>query len=122
MLNKEVLELRNKLYEVLKKEFAGTKYRVRPRSPQKFNADEESTIVICCPNDTHQICGVQVQAKEGPFKIWFNDYPAWELETSYPVQVFGKNGAGAGSGAGFYIKSLNHCIAEIKDFLQHYYE
>jgi len=122
MITIQVKNLRDELYEALKKEFAGSKYFIRPRSPQKYSADEESTIVICYPTDTHQICGVQVQTKEGPFKIWFNDHPAWELETAYPVQVFGKNGAGAGSGSGFYIKSLNRCIAEIKDFLQHYYE
>ena len=121
MLSERVISLRNELYDILKYEFLESKFTVRPRSPQKYSSDEESTIVICYPNDTHQICGVQVQEKEGPFKIWFNDHPAWELETTYPVQVFAKNGTGAGSGYGFYIESMNHCVAEIKDFLNHYY-
>lgn len=116
------MKLRDELYEELKKDYLETKYIVRPRSYAKYNAKYESTIIICYPNDTHQIVGIQVQTKNGPYKIWFNEHPEWELETDYPVKMFAENGTGAGSGAGFYISSKEDCIDEIKAFLARYYD
>lgn len=118
------IEMRNELFVKLKKEFSGTGVEARPYSPKKYATEESTAINIVIPAlkpEKTIVCGMEIQERRGPYKVWFNTHPEWETITKCEVKSWATNNAGIGSGNGFYLDSLNAVVQEVKDYVQKYY-
>jgi len=119
----EIIKRRDSLFKRLQEEFKGTIVEIKPRSPKKYPSGSTAINVWCVEdNKLRIVCGMEIQQRIAPYKLWFVRHKEWERITKYPVKVWAQNGSGCGSGDGFYLNTEDEIVQEIRNYLEYYYD